>query len=131
MPQFNSSDVMKGFIKDLMKPKSNDNMKDVHEALSRGLGRKSPDYKYLKQETTVKTCQEDGNKVILKDGSIWEAKMNRGWNQEHAKYWDKGQPVIVTQWDELNDDYIMANLKMNDKSCWVHKGQEVVKEGQK
>lgn len=131
MPQFGSSDGMKSFIKDLIKPKSNKNMKDVHEALTRGLGRKNPEYRNLKHETAVKLCEEDGKKLILKDGSIWEAKENRGWNQEHAKYWQKGQPVLVTLWDESNNDYIMANLKMNDKSCWTYKGQEVVAEEDK
>lgn len=124
MAQFNTSEGMKGFIKNLIKPKSGKDMSDVNEALTKGLGRKNSQYKSLKQEIGIKKIFNDGNTMVLMDDSKWDARKGGGWNQDHAKYWSSDkQTVVVSAWDSATDSYLIEN-SAHDKSYWTFQGYE-------
>jgi hypothetical protein len=125
MGLFDSSAEGKKVLNDLIKPKSQSGMGQIFDALKNRLGRKVPEYKNMNQKTTLKERRNDGKEIVLMDGSKWEAKEKRGLNPEHAKYWKEKQEVTATFWDQVNDDYIIANPQMRDKSCWSYKGPEM------
>jgi hypothetical protein len=124
MSPFNPSGDLTKLAVGVAQQKSKVDTTDAERAIKKGLGRKTPAYPITGQEIRIKERRDEGKEIVLKDGSVWKAKENRGKSQEHAKYWTDKDLVKVKMWDEKYDDYIIVDLSKRDESVWSFEGFE-------
>ena len=124
MSPFNPSGDLTKHVLGVAKQKPKADTTEAKKVLEKGLGRKTPEYPITGKEIRIKERRDEGKEIVLKDGSVWKAKENRGKNQEHAKYWTDKDLVMVKMWDEKYDDNIIVNLSKRDESVWSFEGFE-------